>query len=208
MASPRLLFLGMNSVFSRTTLATLLEQGIRPCLIMTPGFGPEKPPPGLRLIPVVTRSQQESLASLAEVYDLGLHYAPRPDDPETLAVIAALEPDVGVVACYPHKLPASIRHLPRRGFLNLHPSLLPAYRGPDPIYWQLRAGETHTGVTLHVVDDGLDSGPIVAQQAVALAGGLSRAQIDALMAAQGAVLLLSCLEDYLDGRLQPRPQPI
>ena len=206
LASPRLLFLGMNSVFSRTVLATLIEQGMRPSLLIMPGFGPAKPHPGLRLIPVATQSAGESLASLAESQGIALHYAPRPDDPETLAVIANLQPDVGLIACYPRKLPAAILRLPRRGFLNLHPSLLPAYRGPNPIYWQLRAGETRTGVTLHVVDDGLDSGPIVAQREVALAAGMSREQIDALMAVQGAGLLRSYLEDYLGGRLPTRPQ--
>ncbi len=71
-----------------------------------------------------------------------------------------LSPDAGFILTFPYRLPASILAIPKRGFFNFHFGLLPEYRGSDPIFWQLRRGEEHGGITLHAVDENLDTGPV------------------------------------------------
>jgi methionyl-tRNA formyltransferase len=75
---------------------------------------------------------------------------------------------------------------PTRLAINLHPSLLPAYRGPEPLFWQLRQGETNTGFSLHVLTKELDTGPILLQEPVTFPTGASRNELDTIFARQGA----------------------
>ena len=97
--------------------------------------------------------------------------------------------------------------IPPHGFLNVHPSLLPAYRGPAPLFWQLRAGETQTGVTVHWMEERFDAGPIAMQQAVSLPDGISGAQADALLAHAGGQLLADALAAIAVGNISPLQQP-
>jgi methionyl-tRNA formyltransferase len=110
-------------------------------------------------------------------------------DAAALAGLDALEPDLVAIACFPWLLTKAWRDRPPRGCVNLHPSLLPAYRGPAPLFWQFREGETRTGVSLHAVDGGMDTGTLIAQQAVAFPDGIDTARAEALTAAAGARLL-------------------
>lgn len=110
-------------------------------------------------------------------------------DAAALAGLDALEPDLVAIACFPWLLTRPWRARPPRGCVNLHPSLLPAYRGPAPLFWQFREGETRTGVSLHAVDGGMDTGTLIAQQAVAFPDGIDTARAEALTAAAGAQLL-------------------
>ncbi len=114
-------------------------------------------------------------------------------DAAGLRALDALEPDVAVIACFPWLLPRPWRDRPPRGCVNLHPSLLPAYRGPAPLFWQFRAGETRTGVSLHVVDGGTDTGSVIAQEAVPFPHGIDTAAAEALTARAGARLLAEWL---------------
>ena len=130
------------------------------------------------------------------VYTLGRLSAAR-------ALLDTLQPDLIVTACFPRLLPRDWLDYPSTGCLNLHPSLLPAYRGPEPLFWQLRAGERQTGVTLHLLDEGVDAGPIVAQQAVELPPGAREATLERLLATAGGALLQTILRQ---GDLQRRAQ--
>ena len=96
--------------------------------------------------------------------------------------------------------------MPRLGFLNLHPSLLPAYRGPRPVYWQLRH-QAPTGVTVHYMDEGLDTGDVAAQRPVALPPGLSEAQAERRLMLVGLDLLRGILAELAQGIVRRRPQP-
>jgi len=78
-----------------------------------------------------------------------------------MAEIKALEPDLFVVAAYGRILPGTLLHVPRFGTINVHPSLLPKYRGAAPIQWTLIRGETETGVTIIQMDEGEDTGDIL-----------------------------------------------
>ena len=110
-------------------------------------------------------------------------------DASALAALDALEPDILVLACFPWLLPKAWRARPPRGCVNIHPSLLPAYRGPSPLFWQFHAGETRTGVSVHVVDHGADSGSLIAQQAVAFPDGIDTAEAETRTARVGAALI-------------------
>ena len=77
--------------------------------------------------------------------------------------LAALRPELLVVVAYGKLLPSSVLAIPTKGTLNVHPSLLPKFRGPSPIIGAILAGDTETGVTVMVLDEGMDSGPVVAQ---------------------------------------------
>lgn len=125
---------------------------------------------------------------------------------ETLAALAGLAADVAVVSCFAERLPAAVLSVPKFGFLNIHPSLLPAYRGPVPVFWQLRDG-TETGVTVHYMDEGLDTGDIAAQTAVPLPDGISQADAERRLMPAGVDLLRDVLADLARGVVSRWPQP-
>jgi methionyl-tRNA formyltransferase len=114
-------------------------------------------------------------------------------DEAALAALASLAPEVLCAACFPRLLPPEWLHTPRLGCLNLHPSLLPAYRGPEPLFWQFRNGEGHTGVTVHFMDEGADTGDIVAQAEAPFPNGITYVDAERLAAQAGAQLLVDAL---------------
>jgi len=103
--------------------------------------------------------------------------------------LAASKPDIGVLLCFPYRVEKNIISIPNKGFINLHPSLLPANRGPDPIFWTLYYGDRETGVTVHKVTEELDEGPIILQQKVNIPVGTSYLELEDLCARIGADLL-------------------
>ena len=115
--------------------------------------------------------------------------------------------DVVCVACFPWRIPALLLALPTYGFLNLHPSLLPAYRGPAPLFWQLRDGLQAIGVTAHWMDAAFDTGAIAAQQALRLPEGAASAELDRFCAVTGADLVRQVLQQLEQGVLLQQPQP-
>jgi methionyl-tRNA formyltransferase len=123
------------------------------------------------------------------------------------AALRELRPDAAVLADYGRILPAAILAVPGHGFLNLHPSLLPRYRGATPIPAAIAAGDAWTGVTLFRMDVGMDTGPIVAASRRPLDGTEDAPTLEAALAADAADLLAASLEPWLAGELPERPQP-
>ena len=176
----RILYFGMDGAFSRVPLVTLLETGFAVCGVvvprpagMTPAAAPirrlaspprqhsgEKP---RRTLPMTQPPPEGTASSIAWHHGIPVFEAADLAHAETITLLARLRPDVICVACFPRLLPVSILALPRLGALNLHPSLLPSYRGPAPLFWVFHDGLERAGVTLHVMDAGADTGPIVAQ---------------------------------------------
>ncbi len=115
--------------------------------------------------------------------------------------IATLAFDILLTACFPHRITASLRQLARITCWNMHPSLLPRYRGPSPVFWQDRNGERQIGVTLHEITDRLDSGNIVAQKSFPLPTDTKSAGIEELVAKHGVDLFLEALHLHRQGRL-------
>jgi methionyl-tRNA formyltransferase len=114
--------------------------------------------------------------------------------------IAAAAPELLCVASFPRLLPPSIRAGGRRGGLNIHPSLLPRHRGSDPLFWTYHAGDAQAGVSIHWLDDGADTGPLVAQEALALARGRPARDLYVELAERGSRLLVRAVADVLAGR--------
>jgi methionyl-tRNA formyltransferase len=125
----------------------------------------------------------------------------------TLEALAAFQPDVICVACFPQRLPRALLTLPPLGCLNLHPSLLPAYRGPSPGFWVLRNGEPYTGVTIHLMDEHLDTGDILLQQAFEIPEGISSAALEQECATLGAPLMARAVRALASGTAARTPQP-
>lgn len=113
--------------------------------------------------------------------------------------------DVIVVNSMAHLLPSSILAIPRLGVLNLHPSILPAYRGPDPIFWMFANSETRGGVTLHYLDNGEDTGDIVYQTRFVIKHGMCAQEVlDIAIKTHGTELVLSALNLLANGGTLPR----
>jgi methionyl-tRNA formyltransferase len=111
-----------------------------------------------------------------------------------------------VVAAFGQILPAEVIRGPRRGCINIHPSLLPKYRGAAPINWALIRGEQETGVTIMRMDEGVDSGDILLQEATPIGAEETFGELHDRLAEMGADLLLISLVMLETGTLQPRPQ--
>jgi len=109
--------------------------------------------------------------------------------------IQLYEPDVILVSCYARRLPQSILSLAKKAIFNIHPSLLPKFRGPAPIFWQLRQGIKHFGVTIHLVTEEFDAGNIVSQQKVNMPDGINLNTAMELLANVASELLLKILDD-------------
>ncbi len=127
--------------------------------------------------------------------------------PEAVEQLVAWAPDLIVVAAYGQILRPNVLALPRYGAINVHASLLPRWRGASPIQHAILAGDRETGITIMLMDEGLDTGPILSQRSLPIAPEDTAATLSPKLARLGATLLLETLPPYLQGTLQPRPQP-
>jgi len=140
--------------------------------------------------------------------DLGLPIR-QPDrlrDPQFLDWLRSLSPDVIVVAAYGRILKPDILRLPRRGCINVHASLLPRWRGASPLQSALLAGDATSGVTIMVMDEGMDTGPLLAQRATPILPTDTGADLSQRLASLGADLLIETLPGWLDATLPATPQ--
>jgi methionyl-tRNA formyltransferase len=127
--------------------------------------------------------------------------------PEAVAELSVLAPDLIVLADYGQLIPRPLLDLPPRGFLNLHPSALPRWRGAAPIPATILAGDPESAVTLMVVTEEMDAGPIVATAPLSVHADDTSVTLEERAASLAADLLVRSLPDWLAGRLTPRPQP-
>ena len=127
--------------------------------------------------------------------------------PEAVDELRALAPDLVVLADYGQLIPKILLDLPPRGFLNLHPSALPRWRGAAPIPATILAGDTESAVTLIVVTEEMDAGPIVAVEPLEVRADDTAVMLEERAAEAAARLLRRALPEWLGGRLPPRPQP-
>lgn len=125
---------------------------------------------------------------------------------EAVAELAAFDPDLIVVAAFGQILRKSVLDLPSLGCLNVHASLLPRWRGAAPVAAAIRAGDAETGVTIMLMDEGMDTGPILAQRAIPITPAHSRESLTAELAESGATLLIETLPGWLGGEISPQPQ--
>lgn len=185
----------MGGVFSVPPLRALIGSGHKPLALVTP------PPPGavsvFRRIHFPLPGSSDKAANvyeLASTHMIPIYEIGALEDPRALQLLADSHPDFIIAACFTQRLPAAWLRAPRRGCINLHPSLLPAYRGPTPLEDQLAGGETGTGITLHFMDEGFDTGDIISQVSLPIQGGATLKDLNRQAAEAGAQLLLEILE--------------
>jgi len=121
--------------------------------------------------------------------------------------LAECEAEIAVVVAYGKLIPDGLLTVPTRGFVNLHPSLLPRHRGPSPIQWALVCGDRTTGVTTMQLDEGMDTGPILLQERLAIEPMDTAETLSRRLAELGAQLMVTTLDALEDGSAEPRSQP-
>jgi methionyl-tRNA formyltransferase len=126
--------------------------------------------------------------------------------PEALALLHRLAPDLIVVAAFGQILPPAVLNLPRHSCVNLHASLLPRHRGAAPIAAAILADDAETGITLMEMEEGLDTGPIIAARALPIRADETAGELTERLAQLGAKLLVDTLPQWLAGSIAPTPQ--
>jgi methionyl-tRNA formyltransferase len=192
----RLVFLGTPQ-FAVPTLAALLDAGHDVALVVTqpdrPGRHGQRPVP-----PAVARYARERGLPLWQTSTL------RGDDAE--ARLRAVDAPVMALAAFAALVPKNVLALPRHGILNVHPSLLPRWRGASPIQAALRAGDTETGVSIIRLVQAMDAGPILLQQSAPIAPDDDYLTLEPRLAELGARLLVDALRQVARGTAREQPQ--
>jgi len=127
-------------------------------------------------------------------------------DPAVVEQLAALRPEIGVVAAYGEILRRDVLAIPQSGYVNIHPSLLPLYRGPAPLTGAIMHGDAETGVSIFRLTPKMDAGPILAQERVALPPDARAGEWTTRLFERGAALLAEVLLPFAAGTLVPTPQ--
>ncbi|MCM2254810.1 MAG: methionyl-tRNA formyltransferase [Vicinamibacteria bacterium] len=126
--------------------------------------------------------------------------------PEAQAALRALTPELQVVVAYGQILPRAVIDLAPLGTVNVHGSLLPRYRGAAPIQWAIASGETMTGVSTMLIDEGLDTGPVLQRCGLEIGPEETASELEPRLAELGAALLLETVSGLATGRLHAQPQ--
>ncbi|HVO86140.1 MAG TPA: methionyl-tRNA formyltransferase [Candidatus Binatia bacterium] len=192
--SKKLIFFGTED-FSATSLRALLDGEYEIAAVVT------KPD---------AKAGRGQKLSLSKVKQLAQQADIRLFQPEKVADIneqlASLEVDYAVLVAYGKIIPSSTLGIFAGGIINLHPSLLPKYRGPSPIETAILNGDEKTGVSLIKLTSGMDEGPIYVQKVVDILPDANRLSLSAFLSKIGSELLVDKLPDILSGNLEPKPQ--
>jgi methionyl-tRNA formyltransferase len=150
--------------------------------------------------------EQSPVKKIALEYGLEVFQPVKLRNSEEIQRLAALKPDLILVSAFGQILPQSILDIPRFGCLNIHPSLLPRYRGATPIPSAILGGDKETGVTIMLMDTGMDTGPIVSQIIVGIEPQDTTESLSNRLALAGVRLLAETLPLWFDRSLKPQPQ--
>lgn len=193
----RFVFFGSSS-FSVRVLEAIAEAGLAPVLVVT---APDKPKGRGRKItpsPVKQWAEEHGVSSIT----------PASFDETARLTLNAIHPDVFIVASYGKIFPRSVFEIPPHGTLNVHPSLLPRYRGPSPIPSVILANDKDSvGVSIIMIDEKVDHGPIIAEESVPIENWpVGALRLEQILGAAGGRLLAKILPDFLSGKIKPIPQ--
>ena len=192
----RVVFMG-TPAFAAPALDALVEMG---CAVAAVYTQPDRPK-GRSKTPVPSPVKVRAM-------ELGLEVC----QPESLRGsapaegIRVLRPDVIVVAAYGKFLPAEVLSIPPHGCVNIHPSLLPQYRGPSPVAAAILDGLTETGVSLMLLDEGMDTGPVIASEASVIGPRDAADVLTFRLFETGARMLKERLAEWMEGRIEAVPQ--
>ena len=190
----KIMFLGTPE-FARPTLEKLVQGGFGPDLVVC---APDKPTGRTQILtppPVKTAAQK-----------LGLKIFQTEKKEELEKLVLEEKPDLIICAAFSLILTPSILAEPRLDCLNIHPSLLPRWRGASPLQSAILAGDKKTGVTIIKMTEKIDAGPIVAQKEVEINDKISTPELSLILAHEGADLLLKILPDWIEEKIEPKPQ--
>ena len=201
----RIIYMGTPQ-FAVPALETLIA-GSKPGLVLQEGY---------EIVTVITRPDKPSGRGKEVVYSPVKQLALSQEIPvwqpgslkrqENIEMLAAYQSDLFIVAAFGQILPQAVLDLPRYGTLNIHASLLPKYRGVSPISEAILQGDTETGVTIMLIDVGVDTGPILLQRAIPIAEDDTTGSLTLKLAALGASALLEALPLWVQGKITPQPQ--
>jgi methionyl-tRNA formyltransferase len=202
--SPSVVYFGMRCAFSVPPLKALIDAGMDLRAIVLPGAPGSAPVQAAmagqpRVVRLRETGAQLSIDDLAEIGNVPIVSVRGMRNEEVAVAIESFSPDVIAVACFPWLFPECIRSIPRFGCLNLHPSLLPRWRGPEPVLWALKSGDPVTGVTVHLMDGGFDTGPVVGQVRYAIPGGVDGRALERELATLGGTLLAEATSSVVTG---------
>jgi methionyl-tRNA formyltransferase len=192
----RVVFLGSGS-FAIPSLEALLDAGHDVAAVVTQpdrekGRGRALSPPPLKPV--------------AAARGLKVLQPRRVREPESVAALEALAPEVQVVVAYGQILPRRVIDIAPLGTVNVHASLLPRYRGAAPVQWAIVNGEAETGVTTMLIDEGLDTGPLLLAEATPIGPEETAEALESRLAALGGQLLVRTLKGLQEGAIVPQPQ--
>jgi methionyl-tRNA formyltransferase len=193
---PRIVFFGTGSPAAYAALDALVSRFAVVGVVL-----PRVPRVSLvsRFHLVRLRDPRRSFLDLVHVRSVPVLQCPRHAQRGFAATLRALEPDLVVVATFPYLLEPSVLAVPPCGAINLHPSLLPRHRGPDPLFWTYVGDDAETGVTVHWMDPAADTGPLLFQEAIALGRGRPVPDLYRDLSARGAALLSRSVEAIAAG---------
>jgi methionyl-tRNA formyltransferase len=202
----------MRCAFSVPPLQALLQAEMVPSCVVIPGSSGAPPVEeilsvpihGLPMMPIATSTP--SIVSIAHGADIPIIAANGLKSLELRELLEGFTPDLIVTACFPWRLPAAILDLPRYGCLNVHPSLLPRWRGPEPLLWTFLADDPITGTTIHLMDKEFDTGPILLQETLPVDDGVNGAALEQRLAELGGELLVQAVPGQMNGSLFPIAQ--
>jgi methionyl-tRNA formyltransferase len=155
------------------------------------------------------RGQEVSFSPVKEAAlaaNLAVHQPDKIRAPETEALLLKLAPDCIVIIAYGQIIPAKLLPIPKLGWINLHASLLPKFRGAAPINWAIVNGETRTGVTTMRIDAGMDTGDMLLQRVIEIGSKETAPELAARMAEAGAPLMTETLRGLAAGTIAPKAQ--
>lgn len=191
----RFIFFGTPD-FAARVLEELAMRNYVPSLIVT---APDKPAGrGLKLMPSATKTW-------AEARGIPIFQPATLKTADVAERLAAERADLFFVAAYGKIIPRVTLGIPPKGALNIHPSLLPRWRGADPIRSAILAGDTDTGITIMQMDDELDHGPIVAQKTIPV-GKKTYEELEKELAIEGGAFLADTLPHWIAGEIAPQEQ--
>ncbi len=214
MTTPGIVFFGSHGIMSVRPLRALLEHHYTIVGVVVPATRDSRALGAVTdvsdQIPVRNASADsdglDTLAHVAHEHGIPIFEVGGVSHPETVDVISSLSADVFCVSCFPYLLPESLLHLPILGGLNVHPSMLPAHRGPDPLFWAFHAGETETGVTVHRMTEVFDAGAILEAAPIPMEDGITERQLQRRCSEAGADLLVSSVSRIVSGTLSETSQ--
>ncbi len=195
--SKKIVFFGTLSLFSYATLAELLKQK---CNIVTIAIA-KNTPDSIFInsdlsVSLIQTYKHNTIELLAAEQDIPIIYVQNINNPTLLLQLNACEMDFLIVACFPYLIPQKIWALPKQTSLNIHPSLLPSFRGPTPLFWQLKTGNNSLGITIHKLNAQFDQGEILRQRTVSIKNGIRGRAIDRLLGNCAALMLSSLVANY------------